>query len=138
MVCFVCFEPSDPFQRTVSVAWPLVLSRRLPTWIVPSSVFRQKSKLDYRSVSVFVSEGPAGPARLAGLLRHPQLRSAVWSCGFRADGWPDELLPVLRAAAEEQGFSYEFFDGHMSFARPPGLPEIESPARSGLLTSSKV
>ena len=91
--------------------------------------FRQKPEQNFGTVSVFVPEEPDSAARLARLLRCPELHSALWSCQFRADGWPDTLLPVLQTAADELGFSFGDFAASMSYARPPGQLEISSPSR---------
>ena len=91
--------------------------------------FRQKPEQNFASVSVFVPEEPDSAARLARLLRCPELHSALWSCQFRADGWPDTLLPVLQTVADELGFSCDGLATYMSYARPPGQPEISSPSR---------
>ncbi|KAF0305950.1 hypothetical protein FJT64_022498 [Amphibalanus amphitrite] len=87
---------------------------------------------DFRVVSVAAPDSPSTPSRLARILRHPDLRSAIWGGRFRADCWPESLLDTVKDAASEMGFRFDFISDQTSFARPEGLAEVQTISRQGV------
>ena len=80
-------------------------------------------------VSLAVPAGPAVPSRLAKILRQPELRSAVWDLKFRADCWPESMVPPLIEAAAHMGFVVDVIAKQVSFARPDGLAQVKTSPR---------
>ncbi|XP_043216481.1 uncharacterized protein LOC122378905 [Amphibalanus amphitrite] len=87
---------------------------------------------DFRVVSVAAPDSPSTPSRLSRILRHPDLRSAIWGGRFRADCWPESLLETLQDAARDMSYSFYFLADTMSYARPAGHAEVRSVPRQGV------
>ena len=119
----------SPVGQFASVACRAVRQCRLSDSshaVTDAARVRQIVSASFRVVSAFVADVPSSADRLAALLRCAEVRSAVWRYTWRADCWPERLLPVLNAAAEELHSSVEIVSTQVSFARQAGLAPVDT------------